>query len=305
MTESGCPPPIPPDPWHVALDGQSQGPFSLSDLARMAREGRINPQTLVWKEGLGQWQAAQSIPEVAGCFAPPLSAVPPPLRGAMPRPATVNPPPRSSSLPAWAILLLIAGGCLPVLAIMMAIAVPNFLEAQSRARQARARADLRTFSTALEAYYVDQRVYPAWTAEPANQILGEFSVHDQPGFRRLGDGPAAPGSLTTPVAYMTYLAEDPFAPHKGGLFSYWTPPTASRSEAAPDRNSGAGAASGAQDSFIIWSAGPDHVYDLSLNNIAKAFDPQSPDPSPFLINMTYDPSNGSTSRGDIWRTNRF
>src|SRR4026209_577646 len=42
-----------------------------------------------------------------------------------------------------------------IIAILAAIAVPNFLEAQTRAKVSRAKADLRTMATALECYAVD------------------------------------------------------------------------------------------------------------------------------------------------------
>ena len=44
-----------------------------------------------------------------------------------------------------------------IIAMLAAIAVPNFLEAQARAKVARAKADLRTIATALESYSVDIR----------------------------------------------------------------------------------------------------------------------------------------------------
>lgn len=42
-----------------------------------------------------------------------------------------------------------------IIAILAAIAVPNFLEAQTRSKVARTKADMRTIGTALEAYAVD------------------------------------------------------------------------------------------------------------------------------------------------------
>jgi type II secretion system protein G len=47
-----------------------------------------------------------------------------------------------------------------IIAILAAIAVPNFLAAQTRAKVARARNDLRVASGALEAYRVDNGRYP-------------------------------------------------------------------------------------------------------------------------------------------------
>lgn len=47
-----------------------------------------------------------------------------------------------------------------IIAILAAIAVPNFLEAQVLAKASRAKGDLRTVATALEAYRVDASHYP-------------------------------------------------------------------------------------------------------------------------------------------------
>lgn len=47
-----------------------------------------------------------------------------------------------------------------IIAILAAIAVPNFLEAQVRAKVSRAKADIRSLATALESYVVDNNNFP-------------------------------------------------------------------------------------------------------------------------------------------------
>lgn len=47
-----------------------------------------------------------------------------------------------------------------IIAILAAIAVPNFLEAQTRSKVSRARADMRSISTGLESYCIDTNRYP-------------------------------------------------------------------------------------------------------------------------------------------------
>jgi type II secretion system protein G len=47
-----------------------------------------------------------------------------------------------------------------IIAILAAIAVPNFLEAQVRSKVSRAKSDIRTMATALESYAVDNNGYP-------------------------------------------------------------------------------------------------------------------------------------------------
>jgi prepilin-type N-terminal cleavage/methylation domain-containing protein len=89
-------------------------------------------------------------------------------------------------------LLIVVG----ILAILASVAVPNFLEAQTRSKAARAKADLRSVATALELYHVDHRRYPTML---------------EPGFSG-GVAPLAgsdlkwwyiPDALSTPVAYLS------------------------------------------------------------------------------------------------------
>src|SRR5437773_12166494 len=47
-----------------------------------------------------------------------------------------------------------------IIAILAAIAVPNFLEAQTRAKVSRVKSDLRSYATAVESYTVDNNKVP-------------------------------------------------------------------------------------------------------------------------------------------------
>lgn len=75
---------IPPLPgnesYHVAVNGTATGPYTLSVLSTMAANGQFTKESLVWKSGMANWQAAGSISELAGLFAgtvPPVPPVPP------------------------------------------------------------------------------------------------------------------------------------------------------------------------------------------------------------------------------------
>ncbi|HMZ52873.1 prepilin-type N-terminal cleavage/methylation domain-containing protein [Candidatus Sumerlaeota bacterium] len=158
-----------------------------------------------------------------------------------------------------------------VIAILAGIALPNFLEAQTRSKVSRAKADLRTVTIALEAYATDNNKYPSSTLVPM--------------FARLLP-------LTTPVAYLSTVPLDvfntvdthagPFRSH--GNFAYGARPI--------DRES----------RFALTSDGPDRRadhFDISLypgysesiwENPGSGFD-----------YARYDPTNGTISRGDIWR----
>ena len=47
-----------------------------------------------------------------------------------------------------------------IIAILAAIAVPNFLEAQVRSKVSRTKADMRSIATAIESYAVDHNHHP-------------------------------------------------------------------------------------------------------------------------------------------------
>jgi type II secretion system protein G len=67
-----------------------------------------------------------------------------------------NPPmTRRSAFTLIELLIVVA-----IIAILAAIAVPNFLEAQVRAKVSRANNDMRALATALEVYHVDHNTYP-------------------------------------------------------------------------------------------------------------------------------------------------
>jgi prepilin-type N-terminal cleavage/methylation domain-containing protein len=95
-----------------------------------------------------------------------------------------------------------------IIAILAAIAVPNFLEAQTRSKVARTKADMRTMATALESYNVDTNKYPpdyqyASTYTPPGPV--NVNVRDIRSYLpRLT-------VLTTPVAYLTSVPEDVYA----------------------------------------------------------------------------------------------
>lgn len=75
---AGAVPPLPPvDAWHVAVGGQSQGPFTSAQIAESIASGQVNAGTLLWSPALGNWTAVSQIPQFASRLAPP---PPPPPR---------------------------------------------------------------------------------------------------------------------------------------------------------------------------------------------------------------------------------
>lgn len=70
-------PPPPPPPvekvWHLAVNGETQGPYGRGHLGRMVSEGGFSRDTLVWTPGQDGWKPASEITELAQLFtiAPP------------------------------------------------------------------------------------------------------------------------------------------------------------------------------------------------------------------------------------------
>jgi membrane protease subunit (stomatin/prohibitin family) len=69
-------PPAPPSAWHVAVNGQTQGPYGFEQLAAGISAGQITPATLVWTAGMAGWVPASQVPQLATAFGPP---GPPPI----------------------------------------------------------------------------------------------------------------------------------------------------------------------------------------------------------------------------------
>ena len=74
------PPPMPSAvQYMVAINGQQYGPYNIQQMQQMAQSGQINAQVLVWAQGMPQWVAAGSVPELASLFAQTPPPMPPTL----------------------------------------------------------------------------------------------------------------------------------------------------------------------------------------------------------------------------------
>lgn len=195
-----------------------------------------------------------------------------------------QPVPEKKSNTMWIILGVVGCGCLGVFAIggiLAAIAVPNFISAQSRVKVATANAEMRNLAVALESYYIDHNSYP----------LPERSGTTVPWYEGdVGVMGHISRALTTPIFYTSSLPDDPFVPESPyndwttDLYRYGTSP---------------------QTFWFLYSMGPDQDYDTpadlleSLDQMPISFSMlYSHNGGPLIV---YDPSNGTTSNGDIYR----
>lgn len=204
-----------------------------------------------------------------------------------------------------------------IIAILAAIAVPNFLEAQTRSKVSRVASDMRTIATAVEAYAVDNNTYPY--SESVGGAL--FMVPE--GYPRL-NAVERPGGLTTPIAYMTDVPQDAFKhPLDSGSgltftegpyyyeragFGYLdgTKTTAMAVLVPADavgngRMEGIGPDTAVTDPaltparWLLFSVGPSqtlHVVDENGVTISM---------SRYNLGNRYDPTNGTVSMGNVFR----
>ncbi len=159
-----------------------------------------------------------------------------------------------------------------IIGILAAIAVPNFLNAQLRAKLARVKNDLVTLSKAHEMYFLDNNSYPPESED--NIFVGYRPPHEAGLF-----------FLTHPIPYISTLPHDPFQDSTeirfGGKEAAYETGVASKG----DRNV----------AYNIFSRGPDLVEDglYSANPFTGVQRKGG-------YGNSYHSSNGLKSSGDIF-----
>ncbi|MDI6784040.1 MAG: prepilin-type N-terminal cleavage/methylation domain-containing protein, partial [bacterium] len=107
-----------------------------------------------------------------------------------------------------------------IIAILAAIAIPNFLAAQTRSKVARTQEEMRTLATALESYYVDNNYYPLDTRNEGPDDGGaDFTFWNFDPKIDLNMPEGTIWCLTTPVSYITKYPSDLF--YKTGRDKYF------------------------------------------------------------------------------------
>ncbi|HNT34445.1 MAG TPA: prepilin-type N-terminal cleavage/methylation domain-containing protein [bacterium] len=185
-----------------------------------------------------------------------------------------------------------------IIGILAAIAIPNFLSAQVRAKVARVTADLATLAGALETYCVDNNRFP----------LDSPRDPHYPGdnCERIQD------CLTTPIGYLASASGmyDPFRDRNIPPLSGWDRDTVSRYEyweftgsyiACNHHPDWGMAYMNGTDRFVgfgewmLASYGPDTSYGP----------PETTDSILYTCHVLYDPTNGATSAGEIVRCRKW
>ena len=224
-----------------------------------------------------------------------------------------------------------------IIAILAAIAVPNFLEAQTRAKISRVKADQRSIATALESYRVDNNVMPISFENWQTGVKNAKNV-----FR--SEWPQSPTTpfpstrneqelwqyshLTTPIAYMTSVPKDPFTAnnkmsHWSQADHFWYDTMEWVKFDVNNANFPAGFTSvrshkayGFGYTWVIASAGPVPFFGLdrltgvtTLHPIACLAGIHTVVPAYNIdlwheVDDLYDPTNGTASTGWIMRTDK-
>lgn len=188
-----------------------------------------------------------------------------------------------------------------IIGILAAIAIPNFLEAQTRAKVARCIADMNALNTVIESYCVDHGVYPIdghadddgspfWylpnhitTPIPYisnNDLVDPFRSVVDAESSRLADLPD--GALYTANDYRRYRYTNMYYTYCTSFnLCDWVPPYES-----------------VFGKWVIHGSGPDQVWGPTYSVLRGGV-------TVSWINVIYDPSNGTVSEGDIVRTQKF
>lgn len=181
-----------------------------------------------------------------------------------------------------------------IISILASIAVPNFMEAQVRAKVGRTKADMRTLIVGIESYQLQNNEYPFRrnTQETATRKphVPEYNLRVQ-----------QMSAITTPIAFLSSLPVDIFdlnVKTPNNIIDYYDPTQTSwfinyRLAFRPDRKVSPG-----QAGWLLVSVGPDKWLGATDNSCGT--DPATPFELRGTCYVPYDPTNGTISIGNIF-----
>ena len=184
-----------------------------------------------------------------------------------------------------------------IIGILAAIAVPNFLNAQVRAKVARAESEMRSLQNALESFFIDNNSYMPMDSDrirSRRQYKGlEEGVIDVAhiaigtrGDRRI--------YLTTPVSYISSVPFDPFrGDGKEDSYGYGSNGQSYYIMRSYGPDSGAGLSGISNGEFDVREYTGARVNDTRRAGFRKG--------NFLLVHLLYDSSNGTSSTGDLLR----
>jgi prepilin-type N-terminal cleavage/methylation domain-containing protein len=183
---------------------------------------------------------------------------------------------RSSGFTLIELLIVVA-----IIGILAAIAIPNFLQAQIRAKVAKSHAEMQSVGTALELYHVDHSSYPV----PYNHPLRPAWKYN------------VPNDLTTPIAYLSNAEAffDPFS-----LFETMDPDDPRyQFHRYGYINTDYTRATGLPFNFVT------PAFEMNIGKWRlDGYGPARSSPGSWPYYPTYDPTNGTISWGAIYRSQK-
>ena len=175
-----------------------------------------------------------------------------------------------------------------IISILSSIAVPNFLEAQTRAKVSRVKADMSAMTTALEVYAIDHNAYP-YRRHPRWES-GYYAPELATKRKDLR-------VLTTPVPYMTTLPIDIFEkvvqPPLNLIDYFDTKQTQTLARQIQ------GDADLSLSLWLLLSVGPDGYIGVQSSGEPGGYPPQGA--AAQSIMNEYEPINGTISLGNVYR----
>lgn len=126
--------------WYYADDSRnSTGPLSAEELREHYRQRRLRRDSLVWRDGMAQWQPLDQVAaELELDAVTPDASLPPPLptTGAAPiyTPIRTAPPKKKGMSGCLIAVLVCAALAIPVIGILAAIAIPAYNDYVQRAK---------------------------------------------------------------------------------------------------------------------------------------------------------------------------
>lgn len=156
--------------WYYHAPGEGRvGPLAVETLREYLAAGRIRRDTLVWREGLGEWQPLERVSSELG-IAPaelyvPAPAAPPPLPPAAAPFAThahsaAAAPPKRGMSGCLIALIVVAVLAVPAIGILAAIAVPAYHDYTLRAKVAAGAASAEPLKLAVAEFHGQRQACP-------------------------------------------------------------------------------------------------------------------------------------------------
>ncbi len=199
-----------------------------------------------------------------------------------------------------------------IIGILAAIAVPNFLNAQTRAKVSRSLADMKAIQTSVKLFSTDRNLFPVDIRDDDTEIGQQRIQNEFNGVGWNGGGGnrnnlAVLSPLTSPISYMSSVPRSPFAQARlftntsgnneafgrvgNDAYAYW--------DNDPQIKEPAG------NNHFDWNLGFVSNYLPSFNSgdfILISFGPGAGTDTTLNFGLPYHTSNGLNSDGEIFLT---